>query len=365
MSQFKIIYKFHVYAGIFIAFHFAILSLTGLPLLFKHEIQGNPKSTQQEVIENKKQFAEKYEQALTNLKRLYPQDRPLDIYPDENNVQIIQARLGINGSTKVRGARVVDLDFNSGNELRQNEAPASGFFNWMLTLHRELFMGKQGQLYIGFVGTVYVLMLLSGFFIYGKFMKGRSFGDVRTARIPKLADLHKYTGLVSFAWGILAGISGILLAFNPIFTKQFQDTSLKHLTEQYQNVHVAGEKEAPFRDIINTAFQSKPDSVIWYIVFPGMERGIAGHYLVLVHGTTFLTQQFSEYLVINANTAKLTEVVELPVLMQSALTATPVHFANYGGIFLKIIWALFAFCSLVVAFLGVFVFFLRQRKKNV
>lgn len=362
-NLFKLIHKFHIYAGIFVAIHFAILSLTGVILLFKDDIQGNHKSSRQEVIANKEKFAEKYNQALINLQKLYPKDRPLDIYPDESNTQIIEARLGMNGSTKVHGARIVDLDFNSGKIFTQNALPAASFYNWVFTLHHELFMGTCGQLYIGFVGMMYVLMLLSGLFLYVKFMKGRRFGQLRLARLPKLADLHKYFGIVILAWGLLVGISGMLLAFNPIFTKHFQNNNLRHLTQQYQNVPETDEKAAPLRDIINTASQSKPNFLIWYIVFPGMERGIPGHYLVLMHGTTPLTWQVSEYLVINAKTAKLVEIVQLPILMQSALVATPLHFANYGGIFLKVIWSLFALGSLAVVTFGVLVFFLKWRRR--
>jgi uncharacterized iron-regulated membrane protein len=240
--------------------------------------------------------------------------------------------------------------------------PASGFYTWALTLHRELFMGTRGQLYIGFVGLTYVLMLLSGFILYAKFMKGRNFGTLRAARLPKLADLHKYLGIVIFAWGLFAGTSGMLLAFNPVFTKHFQNNNLRHLTQQYQNVKEASVRDASLRDVINTSLRSKPNSVIWYIVFPGMERGIPGHYLVLMHGTMPLTWQISEYLVVNAKTAQLVEIVKLPLLLQSALVATPIHFANYGGVFLKLIWSLFALGSLAVVSLGVVVFFMKRRR---
>lgn len=354
----QLFYRLHRYVGLFVAMNFLILSLTGLTLLFKDDVQGKHPSSLQEVIATQDQFADKYHLAVENLKKFYPNDRLLDIYPDETNAHIIEARLGVDGATKVRDARVVDIDFDSGKIIQIDALPAAKFYAWILKLHRELFLGTFGQLYIGIIGIAYLFMLCSGFVLY-IIQKKPEMPPV--SRIPKMAKLHKKIGIIIFAWGLFAGLSGMLLAFNPIFTKQFQKNQLSHLAEQYQSIQT-NKINASVRDVITTAQKHKPESVIWYIVFPGMERGIASHYLVLMHGTGFLTRQISEYLVINAQTAELVDVVKLPILLQSALVATPVHFANYGGIVLKIVWAIFAFFSFVVVMLGIAVFISRRIK---
>lgn len=364
-TLFKIFYKFHIYAGIFIAIHFAILSVTGLVLLFKHETQGH-QNIQLEDTNTRENFAEKYNQALINLQTKYPHDRPLDMYPDERNPHIIKGRFGVDGATQLRGAKRVTLDFNSGQEIaQQKKSSQTEFFDSILSLHRELFLGANGQIYIGFVGIIYVFLLISGFLIYGRFMKKKEFGAVHSSgRMPNFKDLHKFVGVVSFGWALVIGITGTLLAFNPVFMKRFQENNLHHLYEQYQNFQDTSGQEAPLRDILNTALTYKVDSVISYIVFPGMERGIPAHYLVLMHGTTPLTQQLSEYLVINAQTAKLVEVMPLSLSVEAALVSRPLHFGNYNGILLKIIWAFFTICSLAVAIFGFVSFFVKRRNNS-
>lgn len=376
-SLFRNIYKAHVYAGIFVAVHFAILSISGLALLFKDEIQGHSKSAAVTATNagagagaglDRQRIAEAYEVVLTNAKRMYPADRPLALFPDETDGNILHARLGIDGATKLRGARKVSFDLFSGAQVIEKSSPSSGFFEWMLLLHRELFMGSNGKLYIGFVGLVYVFMLLSGFFIYGKFMKGRAWGDIRPARLPKLVDLHKFAGAVTFGWGLIVGLSGVFLAFNGLLIKFFQLKSLEHLSRQYQGVssasgHALGHA-APFGQVIKAALNSQPDSIISYVAFPDAEFGIAGHYLVLVHGADAIASRISRLAVVNAHTGLLAEIVELPLYLKFMLLSEPLHFGDYGGLPLKIIWAAFAVCSLAVVLFGVSSFFLKRKMRR-
>ena len=156
-------------------------------------------------------------------------------------------------------------------------------------------------------------------------------------------------------------MTGTLLAFNPIFTQDFQKNILQHIEMKYPPRGPVKQQDVELKAVLNTAFNTRPNSVIWYIAFPGMERGIKNHYLVLVHGIGAFRQYISEYLIISAETAELKEVIQLPAFMQLALIATPFHSANYGGILLKIIWTIFSLATLSFAFLGIIISYNRKR----
>src|SRR3990167_4423747 len=96
---YQTIHKYHMIIGIFVAIHLIVLSLSGLGLLFKAEVQHPNQQIKTDM--NHYEFAEKYNQAHKFLLSHYQDDRPLDIYPDANNPPLIQARLGINGVNKV------------------------------------------------------------------------------------------------------------------------------------------------------------------------------------------------------------------------------------------------------------------------
>lgn len=356
---FKTLYKWHVYAGLFVAVHFAIFAVSGLVLLFKHEILGEPPAAEFTAVPE--DMAARYAQALNSLQLRFPNDRPLALYPDDNSPSRLTARFGIDGATQLRGARKLSWDLANGAEITDTEKPATGFFEWVLRLHRELLLGSNGKIYVGLIGLAYVFMLLSGFVIYGNFMRNRPFGELRKARLPKLIDLHKFVGVVSFGWGLIVGLSGALLAFNGVLIKLFQFQSLRHLGERYRDFSAQGRSLAPIENIMTTALTAKKDWIVTYVSFPGTEFGIPGHFLVLINGTTPLTQRLSELLVINAETAKLTEIRELPFYLKAALLSEPLHFGDYGGIFLKILWAVFTLLSLAVVLFGVTSYFMKRR----
>ncbi|MCO5143999.1 MAG: PepSY domain-containing protein [Oligoflexia bacterium] len=362
-AAFKYIYKAHTYIGLFVAIHFAIFSLTGLLLLFKDEVQSE--KIEQEKKWTAEEISTAYFSALEKAKLEFPQDKPLAIYPDDNNKNILHIRMGIDGSTKLRGSRRLKYNLQTGEKITHEETSVSGFYDAILILHRELFLGSNGKLYVGFVGFLYVLMLVSGFFIYGRFMKSRTFGEIRKAKIPKLVDLHKFVGVVTFGWGLIIGLSGVFLAFNGLLIKIFQMQSLKHLSEQYSGYIASSNESASLANIIRSVFSEKIDSEISYISFPNTEYGIQGHYLILVDSTQAFAQKLSELFVVNNQTAQIAEIVQLPLYLKLVLLSEPLHFGDYGGLFLKIVWAIFTLCSLAVVLFGVYSFYLKRKNRKV
>ncbi len=364
-SIFKNLYKAHIYAGIFVAIHFAIFSVSGLVLLFREEIQDSPTSKILAPKKDKSEIARGYETVLANAIKKYPNGKPLGLFPDENDENILNVLLGIGGTTNLRDAKRTLFNIDSGEEIVEKPSSSSGFFEWFLFLHRELFLGSGGKLYVGFVGLIYVFMLLSGFFIYGKFTKGRSLGDIRQARIPKLVDLHKFVGIITFGWSLVIGLSGVFLAFDGLLIALFQYRSLSHLSQQYQGVQDSTEKTAPFSKVVETALDAKANSVISYISFPdAAEYGVPGHYLILINGTDIVTKRIRDIIIVNSKTASLSEVVDLPLYLKAVFLSGPLHAGNYGGIFLKIIWAIFTICSLAVACFGITSFFTKRKNRK-
>lgn len=360
-KTFKKIYKLHVYVGVFVAVHFTIFALSGLFLLFKAELQGEAAGDSRPLTPWETSIF--YERALANANASYPNDRALALYPDDNDPNLLHLRLGENGATKLRGARKVTFNAETGRELKEAASPAKGFFDWLLLLHRELFLGSWGKIYVGFVGLAYVFLLISGFYIYGSFMRGRSFGELRAKLIPRLLDFHKSAAAVTFGWSLVVGLSGVFLAFNGVLIKLFQFVSLRHLQAAYAGQSSAAQT-APLGQVLQSALAAKPDWVVTYVSFPDTEFSVPGHFLLLLNGTQALTKRLSELAVVNAQSGKLVEMIELPLYLKVVLLSEPLHFGDYGGLFLKVLWAIFTIGSLAVALLGITSFILKRRQRQ-
>ena len=63
---------------------------------------------------------------------------------------------------------------------------------------------------------------------------------------------------------------------------------------------------------------------------------------------------------VDAATGRLDAVVPMPWYMQAMLLAQPLHFGNYGGLAMKIIWALFDILTIIVLGSGLYLW-LRRR----
>lgn len=64
---------------------------------------------------------------------------------------------------------------------------------------------------------------------------------------------------------------------------------------------------------------------------------------------------------IDAETGTLTDSRTLPWYLTAILLAQPLHFGDYGGMPLKIIWALFDLVAIVVLASGIYLWVARRR----
>jgi len=359
---FKRLYQAHLYGGLFVALHLVVLILTGSILLFRGDLENDrPLLTTQELTP---WTGETLDQILADAIARFPGERPLAIFPDESDHRLIQVRLGKENSKKFRGARKLTY---SGKTALPIDAPQSddGFFGTLLVLHRELFLGTYGKLYVGFVGLILVFVLLSGFFIYGNFMRGKSFGEIRDPKSTRAySDAHRFLGACAFAWLLLVSLTGVLLSFNGPLLKIYQASELKSLSQEYANLST----QAAFpklATVVEAAQRLKPQERLTYIAFPDTEFSIPSHFLILMNGTTAFTSKLSELLVVDRDTGTHAQARPLPIYLKLALISEPLHFGNYGGMVLKLVWLAFSLLSMALTASGVAAFILKKTRKSV
>jgi uncharacterized iron-regulated membrane protein len=85
------------------------------------------------------------------------------------------------------------------------------------------------------------------------------------------------------------------------------------------------------------------------------------HYMVFMSGTTPLTSRLGKPLLVDAVTAELTDMRASPWYLTALLMSQPLHFGDYGGIPLKILWALFDVIAIFVLGSGVYLWLVRYR----
>lgn len=359
-SLFKKAYSVHVAVGLFLSLNIALLSLTGLVLLFKDEAQNYFSDKKASNPVEHDVTSHDYNQALRRALEQNPNTKPLAMFPDEANPTIIKLRMGENGSTQLRGSKRVEIN----TDPTRGSTDKSLLFDSLLEFHRELFLGKFGKLYVGIIGIFYTLLLLTGFFIYGRFTRNRKFIATYKAGKANRTDYHKMAGLLSFAWSLLVAITGVLLAFNGYLIKYFQLQTIQKLSLKYGG-HIGSVGVYDLGKVVDSALGARPQSAISYISFPDTEFGVPAHFLVLISDAAANTVNKTEIVLVSAASGVVTEIVNLPWYLKALLVSETLHFGDFGGLPLKFVWAAFTVCSLAVVFLGVSSYFKKRSQKRV
>jgi hypothetical protein len=113
--------------------------------------------------------------------------------------------------------------------------------------------------------------------------------------------------------------------------------------------------------IVDTARQALPDTVVVSIMFSNIWVGSPRHYLIWTRGTTPLTSCLFTPVLIDAETGQLTPARGLPWYLRALQVSRSLHFSDYGGLPLKILWALLDIITIVVLGRGVRLWFTRGK----
>ena len=341
-----------------------LLCGTGLPLIFAHEIDhatGNsvdPPELAQVPAERASVDA-----MIADAQARYPDEHMQFVVgdPDEPDVWYIRMGESPEGST----INVFDTyDARTGRHLNVYPLEAGGFMDVMERLHIDLYAGLKGTLFLGSMGLFLVLSLVSGVVLYGRVMRKLRFGTVRQ-RAPRLRwlDLHNLLGIATLVWLLVVGFTGTINALAiPIF-QTWQANELAAMTSKH-----AAPDAPPVTDLVavdtvlENASAVTPGKVLSFLAFPGNEFASPHHFTAFMVGEEARTARLFTAVLVDAETGDVLEVSSMPWYAQVLFVSQPLHFGNYGGLPLKVLWALLDVLAIVVLGSGVYLWL---KKRNV
>lgn len=333
-QQFGKFYRWHRWLGYFLAAHLLLIFLSGIILVFRDEL--SPKSSEPSNLSPKLTLQEIAEIS----QKENPKDRLLAISMDDEDPMRVTVRMGQDGSTRFRGSKRIHFDRRIGHiEEGEKKNP---ILDTILVLHREFLLGFYGKLYVGIIGILFLFSLLSGLFIYGPTTKLR-FGTIRRGFSRSLTwiDAHKFLGAACLAWLLLVALSGVLLSFSGQLLRVYQYTTLKKLEAAYPGTgHDAMTSAAAVEGAEKALRDRGIEGEISFISFPGSEFSTAAHYIFVIDEPSSWTKSLKTLALVDAQSLRVDEVLHLPLYLRAAVLAEPLHFGNYGGLTLKIVWSL-------------------------
>ena len=261
----------------------------------------------------------------------------------------------------------LQFDSRTGKLLKDeppfNQQPQT-FIGLMFSLHTDLFLELPGELFLGLMGVLFVISIISGIVLYGRFMKKLDFGTVRNDRSKRLKwlDLHNLLGIATAIWLLVVGLTGVMNELSTPLFGLWQATDVKAMLDKYKGTPVKGQQElSPAQEALKTAQQALPGMTVTSLVYPGNAFGSPYHYLLWAKGNTPLTSQLFSPVLVDARRGQLAAVVKMPVYLRALELSRPLHFGNYGGMPLKVLWALFDLVAIIVLISGVYLWIVRRK----
>jgi uncharacterized iron-regulated membrane protein len=267
-------------------------------------------------------------------------------------------------------AHWIKFDAHTGKVLKESKSfsgDGGSFLEIMLNLHRSLFAGLPGELFMGLMALLFMIAIVSGIAVYAPFMRRLDFGTVRRNRSSRLKwlDLHNLTGVVLLAWMLVVGATG---AINELSTPLFgfwQMTDVKAILAPLRGKPVPAESElSSAQAAFDTVKDALPGMTPTSAIFPGSPFGSPYHYLIWTKGKEPLTSRLFSPALVDGRSGKLTSVIEMPWYLRALEVSRPLHFGDYGGMPLKILWALFDLVTIVVLGSGLYLWLSRRASSD-
>ncbi|MFT5963138.1 MAG: putative iron-regulated membrane protein [Burkholderiaceae bacterium] len=339
-----------------------LLCLTGLPLIFHHEIDqllGNvveapvmPASTPNADVD----------QVLTAAKARYPGKIVQYMSREIDEPRIWNVTLGdfINDPN----FNSIAVDARTAKVLAEPKFEGS-FVYVMFRLHVDLFAGLPGMLFLGLMGLLLIVAIISGVVLYAPFMRKLAFGTVRRERTPRTRwlDTHNLLGAVTLVWALVVGATGMINTWADLVLEYWQSDQMAQMVAPYKDLPVPTQL-ASMQQSMNAAQALQPGMDFGFIAWPGTPFSSPHHYGIFMRGREALTARLYQPILVDAQTAQVTDSRRLPWYLTALLVSQPLHFGDYGGLGMKLLWALFDIATIVVLGSGIYLWLKRGGRKR-
>lgn len=337
-----------------------MLCLTGLPLIFHEEIDALleketvvkvPPGAQQRPLDSLAVIAA----------NMYPSEQVRYIFWDPEDRNKIMFDVSPAPDAPPEKSKYVVLNAFTGEVLAK--PTTDGLMDIILKLHTNMFMGIGGKLFLGIMGMLFVIAIITGIVLYGRIMKKFDFGMVRKYKSKRLhwLDTHNLIGIVTLVWASVVGVTGVINTLSDVVLFMWQQGQLKEMVAPYANQQPLKGPLSSIDNAVAIAEKTAPHMQPAIITYPGTIFSSKHHYAIFMRGKTALTARLLMPALIDAKTGAFTDARTMPWFVNTLFLSEPLHFGDYGGMPLKIIWALFDIATIVVLITGLYLWFARRK----
>jgi uncharacterized iron-regulated membrane protein len=351
----------HTWTSLICTLFLLMLALTGLPLIFHHELEH----LLGEAPELRDMPAHTPQLSLQQLVEAAERHRPGEVIQylgyDADQRNGVVAITAATAGTEPNASHTFMLDARSGEAVAM-PAANGGILMVILRLHVDMFAGLPGKLLLAFMGLLFVVAIISGAVLYAPFMRRLKFAEVRREKSARTRwlDLHNLIGIVTLTWALVVGVTGVISACADLLISAWRTESLAAMVAPYRDAPPLTLR-APVNDVLTIAAQATPGMQPDFIAFPGTRFSSEHHYSVFMKGNSHLTAHLWTPVLIDARSLEVTAIGQRPWYMDALSLSQPLHFGDYGGMPMKVLWAVLDGLTIIVLGSGLYLWWVRRR----
>ncbi|MEM0932852.1 MAG: PepSY-associated TM helix domain-containing protein [Bacteroidota bacterium] len=363
----KKMWSIHNWVGLYAGVVIAILSITGVVALFKTEIDEFVNSDYYDVPSDVRGERIEIAAVVDSVRQVYG-DKSVGYIgvprsPDKN---WIVTAVEQNSSLDIKAWEIF-VDPYTGKVVGQRDSFRSiGYF--IRNIHVRLYEGLFGRYFVGIAGIALLISTLTGFWIYGNFMKKQLFATIRRKNLRiTMADYHKLIGVTTLVFNLVIAITGAWLGLQGLLQRP-----------------IVGDRPGVYQPPEEKKFSKEEDAAfsVNYLevyeasrrLFPELEPtsfapSTNGNGVVTVRGIVPRTAFERSHFQLTLDKETLQEVHRLDIRKMGLgaklfYIQESMHFGDWGGWMLKMVYAFFGITSGFLALTGFVVYLKRTEKKR-
>ncbi len=336
----KTIRMFHVWAGLIIGALFCIMSLSGSVLVLRPAIEDLLRPAW--IAKSNARPREVLTEAGDNIARQWPDARITSVgFPDRPGSPLdFGLRTG-------GGELHVFADARSGEVLGTFALPWLG---WLTDLHHHILIESIGKKVVGFIGVFLVLSSLTGLLIWvRRYNRWRLFGTRRgTAWQYTKFDLHRSAGVAGNVFLLFVAATGVVIAFPQMIMQLLGEPPQPRPTRLAEKTAA----RATLETYVRAAELALPGGKVTQLRLATSDRPVTAR--VRVPGD--LRQDGSARVNLEARTAQVIssdKPGDWTLSKSMVQAATPLHYGEWGGPAVRLLWFLIGLMPPVLFVTGV------------
>ncbi|GAA4807616.1 PepSY domain-containing protein [Olivibacter ginsenosidimutans] len=359
----KTLVWWHKWTSLICTLFLLLLCVTGLPLVFHEEIDDLSKTKKEEMNPNGQTEQASLDVVLANGKKAQPNKVTRFVFWDDEDPSVVYLSLSDSLTAPPENYKILQMNAYTG-ELEEQLKVDEGFMHIMLQLHTDLFLGIGGKLFLGLMGILFIIAIISGVVLYGPIMKKYDFGMIRNEKSRRLKwlDMHNLLGIVALFWTFVVGFTGVINTLSDVVLGLWQQGQLAEMTAPYSDAKPLHPDSLYSLELATkTAVKAAPHMGLRIIAMPGTMFTSKHHYAVFMKGNTPLTSRLLMPALVDAKTGKLTDMRKMPWYVNALFLSEPLHFGDYGGLPLKMVWALLDIITIAILITGLYLWVSRLK----